>query len=214
MLKHAAGVCVVVLAVVVPASAQEKPYSFVAGGAINAPLSNSADRFTMGFGFTGGAAWQFSSQLALTADYMWSTFGDQDDFSSVAASRPVDVAPRMQFGTVNIKFQAPPGRVRLYVIAGAGIYYRSVGLSAGGTENISVCDPWWFVCTPEPAPVSAVNGTRSSTNPGLNAGVGLTAGRFFVEMRYHFMWGPSFTTSHGTEDANGKYLPLTIGVRF
>jgi opacity protein-like surface antigen len=214
MFKRVAAVCVVVLAAAQPAAAQEKPYSFMAGGVLMAPLSNSADRFSMGLGFTGGVAWRFTSDLSLTADYLWSTLGVQEDSAATSASRPAEVTPRIQFGTVNIKFQSAPGRARLHLLAGGGIYHRSVGLSASGSGNVSVCDPWWFLCPPGPIPVSAFNGTRTATNPGLNFGVGLTAGRFFAEVRYHFMWGPKFETSKGTEDANGKFFPLTVGINF
>lgn len=214
MFKRVAAVCVAVLAAAVPAAAQEKPYGFMAGGVLMAPLSNSADRFSMGLGFTGGVAWRFTSDLSLTAEYLWSALGVQQDSAMNGASRPAGVTPRIQSGTVNIKFQGAPGRARLHVLAGAGMYHRSVGLSASGSGNISVCDPWWFLCPPGPIPVSSFNGTRTAANPGLNVGVGLTAGRFFAEIRYHFMWGPAFNTPAGTEDANGKFLPLTVGVTF
>jgi hypothetical protein len=214
MFKRTAAACAVVLATTVSAAAQEKPYSFMAGGVLMAPLSNSADRFSMGLGFTGGVAWRFTSGLSVTADYLWSALGVQDDSAATSASRPADVTPRIQFGTVNIKFQGPPGRARLHVLAGGGIYHRSVGLSASGSGTISVCDPWWFLCPPGPIPAGSFNGTRTATNPGLNVGVGLTAGRFFAEVRYHFMWGPTFQTPKGTEDANGKFFPLTVGVTF
>jgi opacity protein-like surface antigen len=198
MFKRTAAACAVVLATTVSAAAQEKPYSFMAGGVLMAPLSNSADRFSMGLGFTGGFAWRFTSGLSVTADYLWSALGVQDDSAATSASRPADVTPRIQFGTVNIKFQGPPGRARLHVLAGGGIYHRSVGLSASGSGTISVCDPWWFLCPPGPIPAGSFNGTRTATNPGLNVGVGLTAGRFFAEVRYHFMWGPTFQTPKGT----------------
>jgi hypothetical protein len=214
MFKRAAAVCVVVLAAAAPVAAQEEPYGFMAGGLLMAPLSNSADRSSMGFGLTGGAAWRFTSDLSLTADRLWSALGVQEDSAMDGASRRADVTPRIQFGTVTIKFQGPPGRARLHFLAGAGIYHRSVGLTASGSGNISVCDPWSFLCPPGPIPMSSFNATRTATNPGLKVGVGLTAGRFFAEIRYHFMWGPAFDTPAGSEDANGQFFPLTVGVTF
>jgi hypothetical protein len=77
-----------------------------------------------------------------------------------------------------------------------------------------VCDPWWLVCYPQPVPVERVLGSRSTTDVGMNVGAGLTAGMFFAEIRYHFMGGPEFTTSNGSRTANGKFLPLTVGVTF
>lgn len=214
MCKRIAAACVAVLTLAIPASAQEKPFSFSAGGAIVAPLSDSADRFSIGLGFTAGATWHFSGQLGLTADYVWSTLGVQDDWHGVVLSRPVEVTPRIQFGTVDIKFQAPPGPVRLYVVAGVGLYHRAVKLATSGSSDISVCDPWWFVCNPVPVPVGSISRTWSSTDPGVNVGAGLTAGMFFAEIRYHFMWGPSYDTPAGKQTATGKFFPLTVGVVF
>lgn len=214
MMKRAAAACVAILAAAIPASAQEKPFSGTAGGAIVAPLSDSADRFSSGLGFTAGVTWHFKGQLGLTGDYVWSTLSVQDGWNGVALSRPVEVTPRIQFGTVGIRFQAPPGPVRLHVVAGAGLYHRTVRLATTGTADITVCDPWWLVCTPGPVPVGSVNRTFSSTDPGINVGAGLTIGMFFAEIRYHFMWGPSFDTPNGRQQATGKFLPLTIGVVF
>jgi hypothetical protein len=214
MVKRIAAVCVTMLAAAMPAGAQEKPFSAVAGGAIVGPLSDSADRFSTGFGFTAGVTWHFTDQLGLAADYVWSALGVQDDWHGVVLSRPVDVTPRVQFGTADIKFQAPPGRVRLHVVAGVGLYHRTVRLAAAGSGDITVCDPWWFVCNLDPVPVGSISRTWSSTDPGINVGVGLTAGRFFAEIRYHYMWGPSFVTPAGSQAATGKLFPLTVGVVF
>ena len=208
----AAGVAVVVIAA--PAAAQEKPYSLTAGGALVGPLSDSADRFTAGFGFTAGVTWRLNEQLGVTGDYTWSALGVKDEWNGLAASRPVGLTPRIQFGTLDVRFQAPPAKVRLHVLAGVGLYRRSVATTTTGSGDITVCDPWWFVCTPGPVPVGSVNRTRSSTDPGLNVGAGLAAGRFFAEIRYHFMWGPSFDTPDGARNATGKFLPLTVGVVF
>lgn len=214
MMRRAAAACVAMLAAAAPAAAQEKPISVMVGGAAVGPLSDSADRFSTGFGFTAGATWHLNGQLGLTADYVWSTLGVQDGWNGVALSRPVEVTPRIQFGTLDVKFQAPPGPARLYVVAGVGLYHRTVTIATTGTADIIVCDPWWLVCTPGPVPVGSVNRTFSTTDPGVNVGAGLTVGMFFAEIRYHFMWGPSFDTPGGREQATGKFLPLTVGIVF
>jgi Outer membrane protein beta-barrel domain len=214
MFRRAAVVCIAVLMMAASAAAQEKPYSLAVGGAIVGPLSDSADRFSTGFGFAAGVTWHVNDQIGLTGDYAWSTLGVQDDWNGLVASRPVEVTPRIQFGTVDVRFQAPPMKVRLYVLAGFGLYHRAVRMATRGAGDITVCDPWWFVCTPGPVPVGSVNRTHSSTDPGLNVGAGITAGRLFAEIRYHFMWGPSFDTPVGTQQATGKFLPLIVGVTF
>ncbi len=214
MFKFAAAACIAALVAAVPAAAQEKPYSVTLGGAIVGPLSDSADRFTTGFGFTAGVTWHINEQIGLTGDYVWSALGVQDDWTGLIASRPVDVTPRVQFGTVDVRFQAPPAKARLYALAGVGFYHRTVAMATTGTGDITVCDPWWFVCSPGPVPVGSVNRTHSSNDLGINVGAGITAGRFFAEIRYHFTWGPSFETPDGAQDATGKFLPLTLGFVF
>jgi len=214
MFTRVVAVCAAVLALAAPAGAQEKPYSLALGGALVGPLSDSADRFSAGFGFTAGLTWRVNEQIGVTGDYTWSTLGAQDDWSGLVATRPVDVTPRIQFGTVNVKFQAPPAKVRLHVLAGIGLYHRSVAMRTAGSGDITVCDPWWFVCTAGPVPVGSVSRTHSTTDPGINVGAGIAAGRFFAEIRYHFMWGPSFETPGGAQEATGKFLPLTVGVVF
>jgi hypothetical protein len=214
MVKHVAAACAAVLAMAAPGAAQEKPYSLTVGGALVGPLSDSADRFSTGFGFTAGLTWHLNEQIGVTGDYVWSTLGAQDDWKGIVASRPVAVTPRIQFGTVDVRFQAPPAKVRLHILAGAGLYHRSVAMTTTGAGDITVCDPWWFVCTSGPVPVGTVTRTHSSTEPGINVGAGITSGRFFAEIRYHFVWGPSFEAPGGTQVATGKFLPLTVGFAF
>jgi hypothetical protein len=214
MFKRVAPWCLAVMAMAVPAAAQDKPYSIAIGGALVGPLSDSADRFSTGIGFTAGATWHITPQIGLAGDYAWSTLGVQDDWTGLVATRPVDVTPRIQFGTVSVRFQAPPAKVRLHLLGGLGLYHRTVRMATSGGGDINVCDPWWLVCTAGPVPVGSVNRTHSTTDPGLSIGAGITAGMFFAEIRYHFMWGPSFTTPSGSQQATGKFLPLMVGVVF
>ena len=214
MVKRVAASCIALLALWAPAAAQEKPFSLSVGGAIVGPLSESADRFSTGFGFTAGAVWHITDQFGLAGDYVWSTLGAQSDWPAPPLAQPVEVTPRVQFGTVSVRFQGPPGRARLYVLAGLGLYHRSVALAAGGAGDVSVCDPWWFLCNAGPVPAGSITGTRTSTDPGVNVGAGVRAGRFFAEIRFHFAWGPSFDTPEGAKSANGKFLPLTVGLVF
>ena len=38
---------------------------------------------------------------------------------------------------------------------------------------------------------------------------------FYVEARWHYMWGPEFTNGNGEKvNANGQYFPITFGFRF
>ena len=57
-------------------------------------------------------------------------------------------------------------------------------------------------------------------DPGVNFGGGVTFALgaeavFYVETRWHYMWGPEFTDGDGVvRNANGQYLPVTFGFRF
>ena len=68
--------------------------------------------------------------------------------------------------------------------------------------------------------VDRIVGDRSSWDPGINIGGGVTfklgdAALFYVETRWHYMWGPEFTDAEGvSQKANGQYFPVTFGFKF
>jgi len=197
---------------VTAARAQDPPrVTFGVGGAIVGPLSGTADNFSIGYGIGGNATWHITGQMGLQFDYLYAGLGGKD---MPQGAVPVDSSLRLQYGTAAFVFQAPPGPFRLYLLAGGGIYHRSVSLKTSATGSVSVCNPWWFVCNAQPVPASSVAGSNSSTDFGVNVGAGFTAGKFFAEVRYHYMFGPSYSTPSGTQKATGKFLPLTIGARF
>ena len=201
------------LSVAAPLLAQNGPIAVTVGAVAVGPLSGSARQFTPGLGVDFGVTWNLGEQIGLRFDYVTATLGAQDT-PQFPASVPVRVEPRMQFGTANIVFRAPAEKVRIYVTGGVGAYHRSVSLNVATSGPISICNPWWFVCFPGPVIAGQVSATRSTTDLGVNVGAGLATGRFFAEMRYHYVWGPTFTTAAGPVRATGKFLPLIVGVRF
>lgn len=194
-----------------PASAQDRPVTVMAAGTLTAPLSGTADHFNPGFGATAGLLWNLGDQHGVRADATWSTLTPKAVPATVGQS--LDVSGRVQYATVTFFFQAPPGRARLYLLGGVGVYRRQVSLS-GGDGLVDVCNPWWFVCETGPVTASRMAGSRSTTNIGVNVGLGVSAGRVFGEVRFHYAAGPSFQTPQGEEPATGKFFPLTVGVRF
>jgi len=197
-----------------PAFAQDRPVTLTVGGAVVGPLSDSADRFRTGLGGTIGVTWHPTAQAGVRLDYVWSRLGVQGDWPTVPLAVPLNVRPRIQFLTVAFAFQAPPARIQPYLVTGIGVYRRSVTISSAGGGTVSVCDPWWLVCHAQDVTVDRVIGSRATTDLGVNVGMGFRAGKFFAEIRYHFTWGPEFTTASGRERATGKFLPLTLGVMF
>jgi hypothetical protein len=107
-----------------------------------------------------------------------------------------------------------------YAVGGGGMYYRSVSLTTPDVGYTTFCDPYWYACYPTYTEIDRVIGDRSSWDPGLNVGGGITMAlgdqaQFYVETRWHYMWGPEVTDLDGvTRNANGQYLPVTFGFRF
>jgi hypothetical protein len=111
-------------------------------------------------------------------------------------------------------------RFNPYALAGGGIYRRSVSLTTPDVGFTTVCDPYWYACYPEPTEINRVIGERATWDPGVNAGGGVAirlghAAAFLIEARWHFAWGPQFTTLTGDEQrASGQYFPVTFGFKF
>ena len=116
--------------------------------------------------------------------------------------------------------------VRGYIVAGPGAYYRNVDITQYAGSGV-ICDPFWYVCGVYP--VSTIVGTRGGWDPGFNigGGVGFKIGdssEFYIETRYHYVWGPDIQPTTGNLPAgtpaltggkvNGSYWPLTFGFRF
>jgi hypothetical protein len=127
----------------------------------------------------------------------------------------------MQYINFNGIFRAATGSlVSPYAIGGAGAYYRSVSLTTPDVGLTTWCDPYWYVCYPTLVEVDRIIGDRGGWDPGINVGAGVTmklgdSALFYVETRWHYMWGPEFTDANGvTQKANGQYFPVTFGFRF
>ena len=110
------------------------------------------------------------------------------------------------------------------MLAGPGLYYRSVEITEYVGNGV-ICDPYWYVCGVYP--IEGVVGSRGGWDFGFNLGAGVGFGigetaEFFVESRYHYVWGPEFKSDvslpGGVESrggsTNGTYYPLTFGFRF
>jgi hypothetical protein len=111
-------------------------------------------------------------------------------------------------------------------VLGGGIYHRMVQLTSPAVGFVTVCDPYWYACFPAATSIDQVIGDRSSNDFGINFGGGITFGheaKFYVEARYHYVWGPKVNPGTPTPQAstvptnvssNASYFPLIFGVRF
>ena len=115
------------------------------------------------------------------------------------------------------------GRAKPYIVAGIGVYYRPVKVTTPGAGYVPpYCDPWFYWCYPGGlVPVDYILGEASSTDFGMDFGGGVDiamtdSARFYVEARYHYIFGPELKNNAGQSQgkATGQFLPITFGFRF
>ena len=189
------------------------------GGTLNVPLSDTADRQNVGGGFAAGLTFNFSRYAGIQFEYGgdWATLK-----SGKLANNGVSGTASFQYFDLNLLVH--PGRagpVSFYLIGGGGLYYRWASITkVTGTTLAPYCDPWLYYCSVVPVDAHSVLGSRDSWDWGLDAGVGVTFAlsppvRLYLEARYHYVFGPTFTDSGGQKrSADGQFLPITLGVRF
>jgi opacity protein-like surface antigen len=182
------------LAVAMPASAQDSPVSINLGGGFTIRCSDLKDSFGVGGNLPSGII----SSIPLSANHSM----HDADFNLLLGPALKDKA-------------AVP-----YAIVGAGVYHQIVNVTTPSVGLATVCDPWIYVCYPVAVPVTQIIGERSNTAFGWNLGGGVTARvnettKFYAEIRYIHTNGPTFTDPAGvSRTANGNYFPFTFGFRF
>lgn len=222
-----------------PAAAQdEKPVQLNIGGGFTGVYGDASDRIGNGGNFTLGVIFKTTPTVSLQGEYGWNGMEKRNIKVPVSATPADGGVPtdffsdgNMQYGDFNVLFHPPASSARLqpYGLAGLGIYYRPVNVTTPAVGFATVCDPYWYVCYPAAVPVDQVVGSRSSTDFGMNfgGGVNFKLGEhtsMYLEMRYHYIWGPKIEPAQGTPlsaeatpksfTANGKFLPITVGFRF
>jgi hypothetical protein len=196
------------------------PIGFNIGAALSLPISDSSDLADPGGGIVAGLTYRPHPMFGIRAEYMYSFYGLQE---KLFGASDLDGSHTMQYGVLNLVLR--PIKTRgfgFYVTGGAGIYYRKVEITRlNGVASQPFCDPWAFVCFPEDVAVAQVLAARSSTDFGINGGVGayLMLGqspmRVYLEARYHFIFGPDFKDPSGeARAANGQYIPIVLGLAF
>jgi opacity protein-like surface antigen len=191
---------------------------FNVGGGPSFPLADSADRFKTGGAFQLGVTYHFTNRLELQAEYLYSGHGIQ---STVLDATDINGHHSMQYGDLNVVFNVVrPRPLGIYVVGGPGLYYRRVEITEFvGTAVVPYCDPWLYICYSDTVAVEEVLGTRSRTDFGLNAGLGVSLRLFdgpmsvYAEARYHYIFSGDIDTPDGPKSATGQYLPVVFGLR-
>ncbi len=215
------------LALAVPATtlAQDKPVEVNFGGGFTFPVGDVADSFDTGWNFAAGLTFNVNETVGIQGEYQFFRFEGPDrvfdNLQPGVSSNRVLIESNHQMNAVdfNVVLRGGSGPVKGYVIAGPGIYWRKVQLTTPTVGVITVCNPFWLVCFPTAVSVDAVVGDRTSTDFGMNVGGGVIFGAFYVEARYHYVWGKDVTPSVGSVagqklSTNASYFPITFGFRF
>ena len=244
MFRRFALLLIALVAVATPAAAQdERPVQLTIGGGWTGVYGAAADRIGNGGNYTLGVLYNVNETDGNQGEYAWNGIKNKQLLLPVfpqplaSGGVPSDFFAdgNMQYGSANILFSPKvSGRAKPYGITGLGVYYRPVSITTPSVGYTTICDPYWYVCYPTLVPVDQVVGSRSSTDFGMNFGGGVNykiadnGASVFFEVRYHYIWGPEISqanvptqpiagvtppTGSGLK-ANGKFLPITIGVRF
>jgi Outer membrane protein beta-barrel domain len=204
-----------------PAAAQERRIHAHIGGGPTFPLGEVDERFKMGWGPALGASVDISPRVGLQFEYAYRLFELEDDREAGLIS--ADHSMHQLDFNVMANLTAPDSNVHGYLLGGPGMYHRTVSITRYEGSGV-ICDPYLYVCGTYP--IESVLGDRSSWDFGFNvgAGVGLRfeGVEFYIESRYHYVWGQEVATN-GTLPAgqdtsslktNSSYWPLTFGFRF
>jgi opacity protein-like surface antigen len=227
----------VILALViaaVPAAAQDpdKKINVNIGGGYTFSLSEVRSYLGDGGNFSLGLTFNLKPKIGVQVEYGYNGLGKKEVDLPVSGlpgggnnvNTPFYGDMNMQFVDFNVVLRGNrSGSMSPYVIAGVGYYYRPVKVTTPAVGYVpGYCDPWWGFCYPGGwVPVDKIIGSRSSSDVGMDFGGGVSfklgdKASMYVEARYHYIWGPSYTdpTSGVTTKANGKFLPIVFGIRF
>lgn len=207
-----------------PAAASDKPFSFSIGGGVATPTGGVSKSLGTGGQVTLGLAYKVRPRVTVFGEYNFSSLGNK----SIEVPQPLITDTRtftgngwFQYGGGGVTFTPwESGKSSVYVLGGVGVYYRSVYVTTPATGLVTVCRPDWFLCFPTPVTVDQIVASRATTDPGINFGGGFTyrlstLASFFVEARYHYVWGPDIPgSSGGTQKADAQFFPITFGFRF
>jgi opacity protein-like surface antigen len=212
------------LLAVTPAFAQDdKPIWVNIGGSVTMTMGDVADRFGTGGGFNFGVTFKPTPIFGLQVAYEYDNLAGKDTFIPTIPTGTALIESHHNMHVVNFNALVEPGGdmvVKPYFIGGGGFAYRTVSLTTPDVGFTTWCDPYWLICYPVAVEIDRIIGDRSSWDPTMNFGGGVSfrigeSARFYVEARYQYVWGPEFTDLNGdTQKANSQYFPITFGFRF
>jgi len=194
------------------------------GGGPTFNFGELGERFSTGWGPAVGVTFDVNPRIGVQFEYAYRWFQVNDDIDIQAGKFSANHQTHQLAFNMVAKLTNPDSPVSFYITAGPGMYNRKVEITEYEGNGI-ICDPWYYVCGTYP--IESIVGSRGGWDFGFNvgAGVGLPIGeglQFYIETRYHQVWGPEFVPPAGIPvpnasssfKADGQYWPLTFGFRF
>ena len=203
--------------------AQDKPVHFNIGGGPTFVMGETADHFSTGWGPAFGVTFDANERIGFQFEYAFRWFQIPDEADARLGLLDANHQMHQLDFNLTANLTQADSPIRVYVVAGPGMYYRKVEITRYAGTGV-ICDPYYYVCGAYP--IEAVLGTRGGWDFGFNIGGGIgfglgDEGEFYIETRYHHVWGPEIVSatqlpsSAGTGGSRtGQYLPLTFGFRF
>jgi hypothetical protein len=223
-------VCLVTICLAAPAFAQDKPFEINLGGGATFPSSNFKNDFNVGGNFDIGATYWVSPNIGIQAQYTYTKMNGPEKTINVSptpggvgSNQLIQSNQQINAGVFDIvgRTHHTDQMVNGYFLGGVGVYHRAIQLTSPAVGYTTICDPYWLICYPAAVSVDNILGERGSTDFGINFGGGVTFGheaKFYVEMRYTYVWGPTVTIPTGatttSTSTNMQYFPLIFGVKF
>ena len=225
---------VAALIAAVPASAQDdKKITVNIAGGPTFVTSSASNHFGTGGNFDFGVTFNVTPMVGVMVEYGGNRLGSKSRIINIApcdgceATEPTPFTAHGWVHMFDFNLVLHPAwdgkRAQPYFLAGPGVYYRSANVTTPGVGWIPpYCDPWWYYCYPGGfVPVDQVVGSRSETDFGINFGAGVNVKlgesntQFYVEFRYHYVWGKTYDLPDGTtQSSTGQYLPILFGFKF
>ncbi len=218
----------------IPASAQDdKKVTVNIAGGPTFVVSSAKNHFGTGGNFDVGVTFNFTPLAGVQVEYSGNKLGSKDRIINIApcdgceATEPTPFTAHGWAHAFDFNLVLHPKwegkRAQPYGLVGPGIYYRTANVTTPGVGWIPpYCDPWWYWCWPGGfVQVDQVIGSRSETDFGITFGGGVNVKlgdsntQFYVEVRYHYVWGKKYDLPDGsTQSSTGQYLPLVFGFKF
>jgi hypothetical protein len=186
-----------------------KHFAAEAGAGFNAPVGNDTPYITWGGNFTGGAGLHFSPHFTLLGEFQF--MDNKLPGAFVAAGGGQGGNAHILSLTVDPVIDLFPKHSNsVYVTGGGGYYHKSTNFTVE-----ECCDFYGY-------PVNVTANSFSSSQAGVNLGVGLTrrlggvygdsSMKLFVETRYVYIHTPAITETNGL--GTTELIPVTFGLRW